>query len=47
MKVRRYKKLSFPSFVFGWTEGKLYCLVEEKNGKIEYKVYINLLSYPY
>ena len=25
------KRFNFPSCVFGWRDGKIFCLVEEKN----------------
>ena len=30
-----------------WEDGKLFCLVGEKNGRMENVVYINWLLYPY
>ena len=38
--MREWKIFGFPSCVFGWREekwddGKLFCLVEKKNGRIE------------
>ena len=44
-KSSRIEKI-FSSYVFSWTDEKLFCLVEEKSRKTKQVVYINLLLYP-
>ena len=41
-----WKIFSFPSFVFGWRvekwdDGKLFCLIREKKGRMENIIYVN------
>ena len=54
--VRRIKKyLYFPSYVFGWKNGKVedikicifLCLAENKSERLENVICLNLPSYPY
>ena len=46
-KMEGWKIFNFPSCVFGWRDGKIFCLVGRKNEMMEIEIRINLQLCPY